>query len=38
MENCGTDEYEDQLMQRIDEKILRRIFSGFTKNQAPDDG
>ena len=38
IENCGTDEYEDQLRRRIDEKILRRIFSGFTKNQAPDAG
>ncbi|HEX2994785.1 MAG TPA: hypothetical protein VHP14_08175 [Anaerolineales bacterium] len=35
-EECRTDEYEEQLMRRIDDKTLRKIFSGLTGMRAAD--
>ncbi len=35
-EECRTDEYEEQLMRRIDDKTLRKIFSGLTRIRATD--
>jgi len=36
MEECRTDEYEEQLMRRIDDKTLRKIFSGLTRIRVAD--
>jgi hypothetical protein len=33
-EECRTDEYEEQLMRRIDDRTLRKIFSGLTRIRA----
>ena len=35
-EECRTDEYEEQLMGRIDDKILRKIFSGLMRIRGTD--
>ncbi len=35
-EECRTDEYEEQLMGRIDDKTLRKIFSGLTRIRDTD--
>jgi len=33
-EECRADEYEEQLMRRIDDRTLRKVFSGLTRTRA----